>query len=206
MSKTARGVRDATEAHRRRIRELKKQLEEIAGGPVPMGFSEHCPLAVQERFLEHVVRYEQTAPVVLIDELSRQGMDLPEPDRLDDAQLHVKLWEVLQRLALLGAYLRNTNHLSDRELYGRLWYEVLRDPVVILPDEPDYDCFCDLAAGGRDEDVQLWLKYYADDEDRRRWSEAWPDDPLPERAAPPCDRDRHLPRPNGLGQPHPALV
>jgi hypothetical protein len=44
--------------------------------------------------------------------------------------------------------------------------------------------------------MQFWLKYYADDDMRRRWSEAWPDDPMPERAAKPYDRDRYLPQPS----------
>jgi hypothetical protein len=186
---------DETESRRKHIEELRKSLEEISGGPVPMGFSEDCPLELQEKFLESVLRFERAQPVVLFDELQKNGAQLPRPEQIEDGQMHSKLWEVIQRMALLGAYLENTDHLSDRTLYHRLWHEILREPVVILPDDPDYDCFCDLVGGEGGEAVQVWLKHYADEDERRQWKKAWPDDPLPERVRPPYDRDRFLPQP-----------
>lgn len=186
---------DETEFRRKHIEELKKSLEEISGGPVPMGFSEDCPLELQEKFLESVLRFEQAQPVVLFDELLKNGTQLPCPDQIGDGAVHAKLWEVIHRLALLGAYLENTDHLSDRVLYHKLWHEILREPVVILPEDPDYDCFCDLVGGEGGDAAQVWLTHYADDDERRRWAEAWPDDPLPERVRPPYDRDRLLPQP-----------
>jgi len=40
---------------------------------------------------------------------------------------------------------------------------------------------------------ELYLKYYADDETRKLWRTDYPEDPIPARETPPCDRDRHLP-------------
>jgi hypothetical protein len=202
MPKSVSCVPGESESRRKHIEELKRSLEEISGGPVPIGFSKECPLEIQEKFLESVLRFERATPVVLFDELLTSGAQLPSPDELDDGALHSKLWEVLHRLALLGAYLENTDHLSDRELYTRLWHEILREPVVILPEDPDYDCYCDLvAAGGGTDGIQLWLKYYADDDERQRWAEAWPDDRLPERTPVPYDRDRLLPQPVRCSRP-----
>jgi len=39
---------------------------------------------------------------------------LPPPDELSDSELSVKLWEVINMLALLGTFLHSTDHLSDR--------------------------------------------------------------------------------------------
>ena len=41
-----------------------------------------------------------------------------------------------------------------------------------------------------------YLKSYAAEEERRQWTEEWPDYTLPEHERPPFDRDRHLPAPN----------
>ncbi len=38
------------------------------------------------------------------------------------------------------------------------------------------------------------LRYYADESVRDDWADQFPGDPIPERAAPPYDRDRHLPK------------
>lgn len=45
-----------------------------------------------------------------------------------------------------------------------------------------------------DADTAIWLKYYADKEDRRRWHFDFSDDPMPAHEALPFDCDRHLPK------------
>jgi hypothetical protein len=52
-----------------------------------------------------------------------------------------------------------------------------------------------LIGGGSEADIALYLKYYADEDERPRWIQEWPDDQLPDREPPPYDRDRRLPRP-----------
>lgn len=52
----------------------------------------------------------------LCDTLAEIGIALPPPEDLTDGQLSAKLWEVIEALAFLGAYLEHTDHLSDREL------------------------------------------------------------------------------------------
>jgi len=69
----------------------------------------------------------------------------------------------------------------------------LREPMVIMPDNPDFAYHIDLVGSGSEEDI-VYLKYYADEEARRRWAADWPSERLPDHELPPFDRDRHLPQ------------
>ena len=64
----------------------------------------------------------------------------------------------------------------------------------MLPMDENSACHIDLVSSGSEEDIRLWLRYYADEEDRQRWRKDFPDDDIPPRETPPHDRDRHLPR------------
>ena len=120
-------------------------------------------------------------------------MTLPSADELDDADLTAKLWEVLDGLASLGVFLNFTDHLSDRELYVRLWSDTLREPMELQP-ESDAAWFIDMTGGYNDEGTLVYLKYYADEDARHHWAERYPECPMPARASLPFDRDRRLPQ------------
>jgi hypothetical protein len=124
-----------------------------------------------------------------IDLLLAQGMTLPDDASLDDAALGAKLWEVVEGAASLGVYLDSTDHLSDRELYrwlttDALCQEMLLDGCGMTVTSPIGGC--------SEEDNEIYLRYYADDEDRAMWRSDL-SDPLPDRAPLPFDRDRLLP-------------
>ena len=182
------------EERQRHIRELQERLQRIAGGPVSMGFSEDCPEEIRERFLESVVAFEEAEPVALFDELGKMGLQLPAPEEMDDVQLYNKLWEIIRCMSLLGSYLHNTGHLSDRELYRRLWSELLREPTVLLPHNQNYAEHIDIIGSGNEEDIQIYLKYYADEEERQHWAEEPMAGPIPPHEPLPFDRDRILPQ------------
>jgi hypothetical protein len=91
-------------------------------------------------------------------------------------------------------FLLFTDHLSDRQLYARRWSDTLRVPTALDPPDDHGAWHIDLTRSGSEEDVETYLKYYADEDERRSWAEDWPDDRMPEQAPPPFDRDRHLPR------------
>lgn len=152
------------------------------------------PDDLKDEFWERVADFEDQEPRCLFDMLPQSGVSLPPPDSLDDAQVTAKLWEVINGIALLGVFLHNTNHLSDRELYVYLWSEVLREEIVLMPEIAAYACHFDLVGSGNEEDTRLYMKYYAGEEDRRRWLEEWPSYRLPEHEDPPYDRDRRLPQ------------
>ena len=143
-------------------------------------------------FLAHMEAFEDdTRWVIAFDVLVQGGLALPHPDELDATQLTPKLWEVISGLAMLRTFLYNTDHLSDRALYEKLWHEVLREAGPLLPSTSDMVCHIDLV--GSEADTELYLRYYADEETRRDWLEDWPDEAMPEHEPLPFDRDRHLP-------------
>ena len=130
--------------------------------------------------------------------LSRQligdGIELPPPQSFTEESVHDKLWEVIRGLARRRTYLSSTDHLSELELYRFLWEITLNEPTHQLDDSMgNCACHIDLISDGSDESIWLWLRYYAEDCERRDWAKEFPGDPVPEHIDPPCDRDRHLP-------------
>ena len=156
----------------KRIERLRAELEKLGGG---ITRSADMPADLEEEFLKHVLAFEIAAPVTLLRWLENAGVEVLSPDQLDDAQLHAKLWHIINRMASLGAYLHNTNHLSDRRLYTYLFEEALCEEVVLFPENPGYVYVIDLLGSGSEEDMQLYMKYFADDEDRAHWAEEFPD-------------------------------
>jgi len=131
------------------------------------------------------------------DLLVELGVALPFPDALTDGEVGVKLWEVIGRLAGLGVYLVNTDHLSDRELYERLWADVLREEPWsdAVGSKRERCTIIDMVGSGSPEEILEWLTYYADETARQDWVGEFLDEGLPDHLDPPFDRDRLLPSP-----------
>ena len=118
-----------------------------------------------------MIAFEQAERAALFDVLVKAGTSLPPADEMDDSTLTAKLWEVIHALSLLGTYLNHTDHLSDRELYVHLWTDSLREPTVLLPNNPEFTYHIDLIGSGSEEDNLIYLKYYASEDDRQKWAE-----------------------------------
>jgi len=174
-----------------RIAKLRAELEKLGGSTMSI---DSMPADMEEEFLRHVLEYETAAPISLMSLLANAGLEVQAPEQLDKDTLRIKLKEIIERMATLGAYLLHTNHLSDRELYEYLYEDALREEVVLFPENPSYAYMIDLTGSGGDEDNQTYLKYYADEEHRRQWAHDWPNDPLPDHEDPPFDRDQFLPQ------------
>jgi hypothetical protein len=173
---------------------MEEKLRRLSGGKGESGFSESCSPELREKILESMLAFEEAPQVRLFEELEKGGLSLPAPDDLDDAQLNAKLWEVIRGMSLLGAYLYHTDHLSDRELYCLLWAELLREETVIRPVNPGFAEHIDIVGSGSKEDIELYLKYYADEDERLSWADDCPDTALPDRETPPFKRDELLPQ------------
>jgi hypothetical protein len=183
------------ERRQQHIQELRGRITRLSGSSDCTYVSPSCPDDITEKFLEHVLAFEEQEQTPLWDALTDSGVTLPAPDELDDAQLGAKLWEVIRAMSLLGHYLHSTDHLSNRELYRYLWTDALREPTTMMPQNPNFACHIDLVSSGSTEDLHLYLKHYADEDTRRQWAADWPDDVIPDHEDPPFDRDRLLPAP-----------
>lgn len=174
-----------------RIAKLRREVEKLGGGTMSL---ESMPADMEEEFLRHVLEYENAEPISLLRLLENSGLEVPPPEQFDDENITIKLKVLIDRMASLGAYLLHTDHLSDRALYEYLYHDGLREEAVLFPENPSYAYMIDLTGSGSEEDNQIYLKYYADEQYRQQWANDWPDDVLPEREAPPFDRDRFLPQ------------
>ncbi len=188
--------RKAQDDQEKRIDDLKHRAEELCGGQMEVGDLDDCPAETEEAFWKYVVDYEEAPWTTNFQQLENAGVSLPPPDSLKDEELKAKLWEVIQKLALLHVYIEQTDHLSDRELYTHLWTDVLREETKALPMAENFACHLQLLSSGSEEDNQLYLKYYADEDWRRQWHEDFPSDPIPPHEDLPYDRDRLLPKPD----------
>jgi hypothetical protein len=122
--------------------------------------------------------------------LRKRGIEMPEEATLGDEELHRRLWEVITAMKTIGLVVESTDHLSDRELY-RYLAEALQEEMM-LTDDPYSAWHLSPIGSGSEEDNEIYLRYYADEDDRRQWapdgSKVPPKEPLP------YDRDRLLPQ------------
>src|SRR5689334_22636676 len=110
-----------------RINELKEQVKEVTGPSLRASEAEDVSPAQIEEFWQHVLDYEAAPETTDYEQLTRDGIDLPAPEELDDSALSEKLEEVVLALAWRHTFLVSTDHLSDRELYEKLWEESLHE-------------------------------------------------------------------------------
>ena len=178
-----------------RIRTLKARADELSGGQMKVAGLDDCPPDLEEEFWHSVVAYEEGPWTTNFRQLEDAGLSLPSPDSLTDEELAAKLWEVIHELALLHVFIEQTDHLSDRELYSHLWTHSLREETKPSL-ASNAACHIQILGGCNEEDIQLYLKYYADDAERRHWQADFPGDPIPAHEDPPYNRDRFLPKPD----------
>src|SRR6059036_3187885 len=107
-----------------RIAKLREEIKKLGGSTMSI---EDMPADMEEEFLRHVLEYETAEPFSLFRLLENSGLKLPAPTELTDENLTTKLQKTIEGMALLGAYLLHTNHLSDRELYEYLYDDGLRE-------------------------------------------------------------------------------
>lgn len=172
-----------------RINELREEANDLSGGRMHAWEEPDCPPDLEESFWRHVVEYEKAPWTSDFEQLVSGGFRPPDPRTLGDGEVTAALRQLVDKLATMRVYLANTDHLSDRELYELLWGDILHEATKIMPGG---DCHIDILGGCSSEDMELYLRYYADDKWRADWAKDWPEDSPREK--PPFDRDRHLPK------------
>ncbi len=176
---------------------LVKQIREL-GGEVP---DSNCEISELElSFLARVVAWE-TRPFSTHGEwLAQHSYVFDPPDELRGPALEKELGRLIDALAVARVFLMHTDHLSDAELYTRLWNDVLDADAPDFARTASDACHWDFADAGAGEE-QLWLMYYASEEQRQTWVHEFPDVKLPPRKNLPYRRDRRLPVAEGPSSP-----
>ena len=174
-----------------RIANVKRQAEQAAGGKVVSWESDLLSGDQREEFWRRVMEYETNqATTTLFQQLIEAGLELPQPEELDDEQLRSKLWEVIMVLTQKRVLVESTDHLNDRELYAVLWHDLLREETPVDPADAESAWHLDLVGTGSEADTNLYLKYYADEDWRGHWLAEFPDYEMPVHENLPYDRDR----------------
>ena len=166
---------------------LRDEIEPLLDDSVAWLQSERLPIRVENEFLESMLQWER-APILPISKWFEPEMLLPSPESLNDQHLRETLYETIGRLFVERIVLDFTDHLSDRQLYCLIYRDILPAQEKKIDRRGSYlhwDC------SDADGDPEVWLRYYASDEERELWAEDL-GRPLPPHEDPPFPRE--LPR------------
>jgi len=167
--------------------ELRDELERYFDESISRVNVQHLTLAAENDFLASMLAWEQ-APVLPIYRWFDPELRPPRPDSLNDKDLPHILGEIIRKLFQKRIVLDFTDHLSDRQLYTMVFRDILpaREKKIDWPSSwLHWDCT------GPSGDPEVWLRYYATEEEREEWAETYRQ-PLPPPLPPPFPRD--LPR------------
>lgn len=147
--------------------QLRDELEPYFDESIACLDNGRVPLRVENEFLTAILAWER-APILPIAEWFSPALQLPTPDDLSDEEVHDLLWQAIQTLATKRIFLDFTDHLSDRQLYCILKRDILTsyEKMVALPSHTlSFNC------APPDDDPDIWLRYYASEEERHGWEE-----------------------------------
>lgn len=174
---------------------LAKADREIAAAKMESSPDDATPFDPPNPTLEAQLRAAEpenwTPPA---QQLAEKNIPLLPPAEITDDTLTPILWELLHNLSLQGFYVLHTGHFSDRELYAELWERGLRDPAHLPGRNPRGGWFHDFLGSWGDDEMQLWLRYYASDDERAKHAKEYPEDKLPAKEKPSSNRDWRLPK------------
>ena len=161
---------------------LRDELEPYLDEATAMLSLRPMPLETENDFLASMLAWER-APALPISRWFEPELVLPRADELDDRRLHEVLWDTIHKLTAQQIVLEFTDHLSDRQLYCLIARDILPSYEKKIEHKRSYlhwHCI-------DESESELWLKYYAGDEERRAWLLA-NDGPLPPKCDPPYPR------------------
>lgn len=167
--------------------QLRNELEPFFDESVHILDCRRLPTQAENEFLAQMLAWER-APVLPISRWFEPELVLPPPDKLCDERLSDLLWETIERLYDQRIVLELTDHLTDRQLYTLIYRDILpsHEKKIDLPRNFLHWHCLDI-----DTDEQVWLTYYASDEERETWSDETGQTPPPPHHPP---HPRKMPR------------
>lgn len=163
--------------------ELRDELEPYYDESISRVNVQHLPLAMENEFLASMLAWEM-APILPIYRWYDPELRPPRPETLNDHDLHKILWDVIHKLYEKQIVLDFTDHLSDRQLYCLIYRDILPAREKKIESRKNY-LHWDCARAGGDPDI--WLRYYATEDERDAWAETY-HQPLPPQGTPPYSR------------------
>jgi hypothetical protein len=166
---------------------LRDELEPFYDESIEILNVRKLPTRKENEFLASLLAWER-APTVPISQWFEPELTLPPPDTMTDEQLRTALGTTIHRLYEKRIVLEFTEHLSDRQLYRLIARDILPSCEKKIDQPRNYLHWHCLDEGT---DPELWLRYYASNEEREEWA-AETGQPLPPQDEPPYRRK--LPR------------
>ncbi|HBJ37231.1 MAG TPA: hypothetical protein DDZ51_21240, partial [Planctomycetaceae bacterium] len=123
MSETGRSVFDEIDLLMDNAR-LRDELEPYIDESVCDASGGRMPLRVENEYLASMLAWER-APAMPIAQWFNPPLELPNPDAIEPAMLHARLWDVIRQLNSMRIILECTDHLSDRQLYTLIYRDIL---------------------------------------------------------------------------------
>lgn len=153
--------------HLLRNAQLRDALEPLYDESIGCVNANVMSTSSENEFLQSMLEWER-APIMPICEWFDPQLVLPSPDQLDDELLHNLLHQTVQQLFEKNIVLDFTEHLSDRQLYCLIYRDILPSQEKRI-DRRDNYLHWDCANVG--DDPEIWLRYYANEEERQAWVE-----------------------------------
>jgi hypothetical protein len=159
---------------------LRDELEPFCDESVELLDVHRLPTRDENEFLASMLAWER-APVVPISRWFEPELVLPRPETLSDEEVSRLLWETINKLYAKRILLDFTDHLTDRQLYCVIYRDILPSPEKKIDLPRNYlhwHCLDD------DNDPEIWLTYYATEEERQFWAKENCQPPPPARKPP----------------------
>ncbi|MCH2113987.1 MAG: hypothetical protein MK171_03610 [Pirellulales bacterium] len=173
--------------HLLRNAQLRDALEPFDDESIGRVNAEVMSTSSENEFLQSMLDWER-APMLPISEWFQPPLHLPAPETLNDDQLRKLLYDTIRNLFEKRIVLDFTDHHSDRQLYCLICRDIFPSHEKLILRQNNYlhwDC------ANTDDDPDVWLRYYASEEERLSWAEET-GGLLPPMEDLPCER--RLPR------------
>ena len=145
--------------------ELRNELERYYDESLVVIDTARMSTRFENEYLSSILAWER-APSLPISQWFEPELVLPPHDTLDNAELRRRLHQTLQELFERNIVLDFTGHLSDRQLYCLIARDILPERekrVSIANTYLHWQCIDPLI------EEENWLRYYADEDERRQW-------------------------------------
>lgn len=146
---------------------LRDELEPFLDEAVSIVNARDMPTSQENEYLASMLAWER-APVLPIADWFEPRLVLPHPDALTRKELRHVLNDTIAKLYEKHIVLDFTDHLPDHALYCLILRDILPSPEKRLNLTSTYLHWHCLDPT---DEPDIWLRYYASDEEREAWAE-----------------------------------